>query len=252
MDYYSKSRPNLVVPAIRQTMDKIMNQDTDRQTISEKISGILYWIYKGYISENIFIISIIVLVIIFLLYRYYNRNPGKENTEDFKDLFQEINNQTEHLRYDTQPHFNPLYSVKEQHEPVNYPPSDIPMNIPGIGITPVKDLYGYSEHYEPLNTPQYNYNNVYTYPSLNHYNGTYNTYANAHNEDSTIPNALGYPTNFNSSTGNFVGGMTDANTSNIMDYRNILDNKNNDLVESLKLGPDYLMDVDIEPPYSND
>ena len=165
-----------------------------------------------------------------------------------------MNTQTSHLRYDTQPSFNRLYSVDQQKEPVNYPPSPLPINIPDLGIVYTKDLYGYPKPFPNLNSPNYNYNNVYTNPQLAYYNGTYNTYKNA--QDTNIINPLGYPTNFNTSTGDFINHMTNANKQNIVDYQTILDNINGNLVDALKLGPKYLdinsPELEMEPPYAID
>lgn len=252
MDFYSNSKPNLIGPKVKNSVNDIVNKNTNNSTISDTISSMLTYFYKNYISDNKFVFITFIIFAIFLLYRYYNKeSKDVENfTEDEQKIIDEIfNDQTDHLRYDSQPSFNSLLSVNDQSQPVNYPPMPIPVNIPDKGIVHTKNLYEYSKPFETLNNPSYDYNNVYTHPSRSYYTGTYNTYDNA--KDTNIINPLGHLNNFNTSTGDFVGQMTDANQQNILDYQTILDNTQGQLVDNLKIGPNNLDEqTDIEPPYA--
>lgn len=274
MEFYSNSKPNLIGTKINRTVYKIMKKEHSGGTISDKISNVIVSVYNKFISPNKFIVGIIIFTILFLVYRYYSKEnkENKENKdkelEEFDDqlrimeegqlnnnIINEImNEQTKHLTYDEQPSFNPLYSTQEQPNKVYYPPDPLPVNIPGTGITYTRSLYGQPKPFPGLNAPNYNYSNVYTNPSLSYYSGTYNTYHNA--QDTDIINPLGYPTNFNTSTGEYMDQMTSANKQNIVDYQNILQNMNQDLVNSLKIGPNYLdndnSEYEMQPPYAND
>jgi len=254
MEFYSRSKPNLIAPKLKKTIYKIMKDNSKNKTISEKISNLLYEFYKSYIYENKVLILIIFLIIIFLMYRYYNRKEKFANDDDYDVLKDIMGPQTSHLRYDTQPYFNNLKSVEDQQQSVNYPPDPLPVNIPDKGIVYTRNLYDDPDPYPKINTANYDYDNVYKNKSLSYYNGTHNTYNNA--QDTNIINPLGYLNNFNTSTGDFVGQMTDENTKNILDYQSILDNNQSALIDSLKVGPVYLdtenYDLEMEPPYATE
>lgn len=259
-EFYSKSKPSLVVPRIEKTVYKIVKKSSNNKTISEQISHKMYELYQTYIQEHKFLAAIIFSAIVFLIYRYYKTKEDKEGNDkeegfnsDEYNVYKDIKDyQTSHLRYDTQPHFDRLQSVKDQAEPVNYPPDPLPVNIPGSGIIYRRNIYDDPKPYPYLNTPKYDYNNVYNNKSLSYYNGTYNPYYKA--QDTTIPNPLGHLNNFNTSTGDFVTQMTNANTQNILDYQTILDNTQGNLIDNLKVGPQYLnvdeLEPQIAPPYA--
>ena len=258
MSFFSNTRPNLIGNDIKRTVNKIMKKQSNNTTISDKISFRLGEFYKNYIEENKFYVFIFFIIIIFLIYRYYNRSGKKENysNQDYEKLKDIIYNQTAHLRYDDQPTIDRLRSIDDQprHDKVYYPPDPLPVNIPGKGIIYTRNIYDDPEPYPALNTPKYNYNNVYENKSRSYYNGTYDTYQNA--QDTDIPNPLGYPNNFNTTTGDYIKYMTNTNEKYVMDYQNILDKANLNLVDSLKIGPKYLNtkipEFEMEPPYATD
>ena len=144
------------------------------------------------------------------------------------------NTLTKHLMYDTQPSFDRLQSVKGQEEKVYYPPDPLPINIDGK-LVYTRNLYKDPNRFPILNTSKYNYNNVYTDPSLSYYTGTSNVYKNA--QDTNIINPLGFSNKFNTTTGNFVNQMTDKNKQNILNYQTVIDNKNINLTNSLTQQP---------------
>ena len=265
MDFYSGRRPNLIGPVMRSTVCKVSKSPNINNTVSDKITQYFSNIYNDYIVDHKLIIFIIIIFISFLIYRYYETKNKKNNNEKKKESFsnQDYNllkdikeYQTRHLKYDTQPNQNPLYSTESQKDnvQVNYPPSPLPVNIPGDGFVYTRNLYPDPESYPPMNNSNYNYNNVYENPSRSYYNGTYNTYQAA--QDTNIVNPFGWSNNFNTNTGRFVGPMTETNRQNLMDYQTILDNKNGNLIDSLKFGPKYIdtnaPDYDMEPPYATD
>jgi len=87
-------------------------------------------------------------------------------------------------------------------------------------------------------------NNYVNNAAYNNYNGVLNDYVNA--QDPINPNQVGYPVNFNTSTGDFVGKMTEANSKNIADYNAILSKTNEDL-----LGRNNSKIPSVIPPYSD-
>jgi hypothetical protein len=267
MEYYSGKEPNLVGTAFTNTVNKIMKKKTN-STISDNISTNITEFYNNYISEHVFLILLITLFIIFLVYRYYyiqhKKKDDDKESEFEKELFGGQDNniiddithtQTQHLKYDQQPSFNPLYPVNQQKERVYYPPDPLPINIPsGNGLTYTRNIYAEPKDYSPLNSSNYDYFNVYTNPTRSYYSGTYNTYVNA--PDTDMINPLGFATDFNNSTGTFINGMTDANKRTVLDLQQIVDQTNNNLTDSLKYGPTIIKSTSsvygLDPPYADD
>lgn len=264
MEFYSDKKPNLIGFKIHKTVDKIVNTKPTNATISDKITEMVRNFYDEYINEHKLLTFLVLACLLFLLYRYYNRNTKEDDVKDLKEEFsdEEYNilknitgQQTQHLRYDEQPTMNPLYPVHQQAEKVYYPPDPLPINIPGEGFVYSRNIYKDPDHYTPINAPNgYDYDNVYKNKSRSYYNGTYNTYKNAQNTN--IINPLGYPVDFNTSTGDFVTGMTNRNEKVVTDYQAVLDNMNGNLTDSLKSGPYYLdtnfAEYSMEPPYATD
>lgn len=271
MEFNSNSRPSLIGGKMKKTVNKIMKNESYNGTISDKISHYLDELYKENIRDNKLVVCICVTVVLFLLYRYYNRksqeeegfscNAGYPYKDGTSQLMREISDQTSHLDYQPQPHFNRLQSVnKQQMNPdatVYYPPDPLPVNIPGQGTIYTRGTQSdptgrWRNPYPNLNNPQYDYNNVYKYPQRAYYHGTLNTYADA--VDTSIPNPLGHPNNFNTSTGDFIAQSTDANESAVLDYQSIVNNMNNNLIDNLRIGPNHMdvnvPDLEMEPPYA--
>ena len=256
MSFDFNSKPSLIGPKMKKTVYKVMKQTSTNSIISEKISNSVNIFYDDYIAPNKLIAVSIIIVILFLIYRYYTKGENKEFFTKYEhNIIDDITGiQTAHLRHDTQHTFNHLIPVNQQHEHVNYPPDPLPVNLPDKGIVYTKNLGNYPPMYPNLNQPQYDYNNVYKYPSRSYYTGTYNTYKNA--QDTDIANPLGFSNRFNSSTGQYVTHMTDKNKQNITDYQTIIDNMNGDLYSSMKYGPNgidpFVPEPKIEPPYSTE
>jgi hypothetical protein len=259
MEFYSGKQPNLIGPVMKNTINRISKvPKMGGNTVSDKISNFMTHIYKSYIEENKIFVFLIIIMVIFLIYRYYNKKNNSE-TESFRNddynLIKDITStQTAHLRYDTQPSFNPLHAVEKQKEPVYYPPDPLPINLPGDGFVYTRNLYENPKSYTPMNHPNYDYDNVYTNPQRAYYSGTYDTYKNA--RDTDIVNPLGYRNDFNTSVGSYVNRVTETNNLALTDYQTILDNMQGNLINSLKYGPQYLdagsPEYEMEPPYAKD
>lgn len=247
---FSGSQPNLVGPVMKETVYKVMKSNPTNNTVSDKVVCHITYFCKTYILENILIILIILCLVIFLMHRYsmsktikaerfngennlYKNNEDIEYKEKNKErnLYKEITDyQTRHLRYDDPPHMNPLMTPDDRNNQVNYAPDEKLINIPGVGLVDPKLLHPPKSNV-PLNNVNYDYNNVYTNPSLSYYNGTYNTYSNAQDTDAINP--YNWSNNFNTNTGAFVSPMTELNNKNLVDYQNILDNMNDNLIDAI-------------------
>lgn len=264
MDFYSGKRPNLIGPVMKSTICQIVTKKQNiNNTVSDKITAHFSDFYNGYILENKIVLFIIAIFIAFLVYRYYDTKHKKDQIKNKSEYFANQDSnlikdikeyQTRHLKFDTQPVMNPTLSAEEQKEKVYYPPDPLPLNIPGDGFVYTRNIYPDPKSYPSINHSNYNYNNVYENPSRSYYNGTYNTYQDAQNTN--IVNPFGWSNNFNTNTGNFVGGMTNENRQVMSDYQTVIDNKNYNLVDALKFGPQYIdsnaPDYDMEPPYATD
>lgn len=290
MEFYSNSMPNLIGEQVQKSVYKIMKKKSYDNTISDKITDLMKSFYRNYIQPYKFITLIIVAVVVFLIYRYNNRSNNKlgdldeqfknincsdnidEIDKDIKDnpelvcqkkgIFDEIiNEQTAHLKYDSQPSFNNLESVEKQMQnvTVNYPPNPVPINIPSNdkGLVYTRNIYDDPQQirHDNLNNPEYNYNNVYEYPQRSYYTGTYNDYNNNDNNPITngeIMNPLGFPSNFNETTGYFVDGMTNANQQNIVNFQTLLDNKKDNLISAQDVNNQNPYNLEMEPPFATE
>lgn len=255
MDFYSGKQPNLIGPIMKSTVCKVMKRPVINNTVSDKITTYVGGLYNDYIMEHKIAIFILVAFIGFLIYRYYNKKETTTTKESFSgedtNLIKEIREyQTKHLQFDNPPEMNPTQPASQQEDLILYPPDPLPINIPSRGIVYSRDIYGNKQQpFDQLNNAPYIHDNVYTYPSNSYYSGAYNTYQNA--QDTDIINPYDWSNNFNTNSGDFVGGMTNSNMQNMINYQTIQDNKENNLINALRFGanaPDY----GIDPPYAQD
>jgi len=262
-EFYYDKHPNLIGPIMKTTVCTIVKKQQINNTVSDKISSYVTSLYNDYIADNKIIIFIIVAFVVYLIYKYYNKTPTKndkankeENKEKFTNqeynLLKEIEDyQTQHLMYDNPPSMNPLTSNPElQQDDIFYPPDPLPVNLPGSGIVYKRNIYERDlPNYKPLNFVNYDHNNVYTNPSRSYSSGTYNTYNGA--QDTNITNPYNWSNNFNTNTGNFVGPMTNMNRDVLNQYQSRSDNTSQNLLDALKFGPRYDTG-EIDPPYAAD
>lgn len=229
MEFYSDSKPNLIGPKIKMQLHNILKTPACAPDESYFVKFMKY-IYNGYIKDNLVIISIVVIIIVSLCVRYFSykrkkrSNGNKKITENYEGLLNEISvEQIKHIVYSDQPTVDPTKSVvKQDKEYTNYPPADLSINLNSKDVEFKQKISPDPPEFENLNTPNYNYEAVHYNPRT-YYNGTYNTYENS--MDTNIPNPIGLPVNFNTSTEKFVKFATDANNDNVNFYQSILDNK---------------------------
>jgi hypothetical protein len=222
-------QPNLVTNDVEIAYDELIVKNTTGMTISEKITDQIYELYIAYVYEHKFVVFCLVFAVVFLIYRYYkNKEEKQENYADSYELKNYVDCQRNKLYYNEQPYINNLRSVDDQpfKEKVNYPPMSIPMNLNpndhrgyGYNIVETKNMYPDPASYDIIKTPA----NLYG-SGVDYYTGVNNTYLNA--QDTDLINSMGYPNNFNSSTGEFISGFTDKNNQNMIDYNKIVDAQN--------------------------
>lgn len=255
MNFDTPQNPVFAGSKVQEMVNNLMNTKATNMTISDKISALFVAFYYSYIYEHRYFVIFLIVAILFLIYRYYEKqNSEKFSSSDINKLSNLIQDQVDNLKYDEQPTLNPTKPVILQEEPVDYPPQKLPINIPGQGIQLRSELYPYPKSDVPLNYPKdYDYNNVYTDKSRSYYTGTYNPYENT--LDTTIENPYGFSNAFNTTTNNYVGGMTAMNNDALRNYQTFIDNVDGNLINSLKWGPTHLdlssPDMRMQPPYEH-
>jgi hypothetical protein len=260
MEFYSNSRPNLIGSKMKKTVNKIVKDQSYNGTVSDKISHQISILYKEYVEDNKLVVFILLAIIIFLLYRYYNRREPNKTTEGFymytdPRRFNKVEGGENYDQLVTQGHFNPIKPLNDQAVTVNYTPDPLPIRLPNEGIVLRRNIYDDPDPYPSINVLKDDYyKDVCDEFSGSYYTGRYNTYEDA--PDIPVPNVLGYPNTVNFTTDNFTRGMTDKNNKAITDYKTILASTNQNLIDALKLGPKYIdanmPDMDMEPPYATE
>ncbi|ARF10218.1 hypothetical protein Hokovirus_1_97 [Hokovirus HKV1] len=96
--------PNLINP------DDYLEKIIDQNTFSEKITNYLLSLYNSYIKKYIFLIVLFILLIIYLIHRYYENLEIKkkyrdENSKEYKimrniySIISEDNTNSEYLTF---------------------------------------------------------------------------------------------------------------------------------------------------------
>lgn len=274
MEFYTNSRPNLISTRVRKKVKILANTYTNSNkninggTINSSFDDFLQSLYKNYIEPNKIILVFIISVTLFAWYRIKQKKlerekEGRENEailEQFVDdepgnLQQIIYDQTRNIKYKEQPTLNPLFPVDNQYtEEVNYPPTAIPMNLDGQGLSMVQNNAYPREPFPTMIDPKDNYDYPYTSDTRNYYSGMNNSYKNA--QDTTIQNPLGFSNNFNTSTGAFIGQNVDLNQNAFQNYNQHQQDTHADLTNTLQHGPAYLNQDEphsqMLPPYSTE
>jgi hypothetical protein len=266
MDFFSGKNPDLIGPTMKSTLNEIMNKpQINNSTISEKITNVIINFYNDYIYEHMFVVIIIIIIITCLIFRYYDKKNKKESfvlnesksKKQNKDLIEEIKDYNFDDELDAQPnatsppagymYMNPTNGINKQENElvVAYPPDKLPVNDNG-NIIFTRNLYKNPVADEPLNAPDYDYDNVYKNKSRTYYSGAYNTYKNS--QDTNIENPLGFSNKFNTTMGNFVGQMTDKNLQSVLGYQTIADNIESNLIAGAS-GNSQRFFPEFEKPY---
>lgn len=253
MEYYNNAKPDLIGSKMKKTIGHVIQQQGSAATLSDRISNSLAVLYENYIYPNLLTCLFMAAIAIFLVYRYITKPEDNEEGFDEVDmLHMEIKKQIKHIENNDQAHFNPTQTITKAEDQikVNYPADPVDINLPGVGQIVAKpdDLYPQPQPFTPMNSINYNHDIAYNMPR-DYYSGTYNDYQNA--EPSAFVNPNGFSTDFNLTTGNWVGQMTDMNKQNVLNYYDVVRGTRDDLVSNLKLGPNYVQEFKVEPPYAS-
>lgn len=82
-DFFSESKPDLINKKILYNFEKMLKKP--KITDQADWSNLIYF-YEEYIKPNIFFIIVIILLTLFLIYRYITKSNSTENLEQFSDL----------------------------------------------------------------------------------------------------------------------------------------------------------------------
>jgi hypothetical protein len=283
MDFYSKSKPDLLANNIKKTFNSVsQNKIYNTNPISDKLTDSIIYFLKEYIEPNKLIIIIIVSVVSYLYYCYDNKlknkklNPKREPfvNGELRKLNKRIDASLEHLPQNKQFTLNPLFPVRNQESNINYIPDNFKFNVNNQFIQP---------SHEPLTNKQLNPSQMidpnYNYMTNNqtNHNDARNSYSipNYQNhQDTTIENPYGFDNKFVSSDENYINQNSYHNINAIMTNQNqnqqyeqnMINNQNQYLPQSysnsniesnngtniMDLNLDLDSSTEIEPPYSDE
>ena len=89
MDYYSRTKPNLISSKIRGNIDKLVTRDPiETNDINDNITKYMMKFYADYIRPNAMLLFIVMVIVGVLYYRYCEKknNESDELSDDLEDL----------------------------------------------------------------------------------------------------------------------------------------------------------------------
>lgn len=207
------------------------------------------WFYDNFIQPNTTTISIITILIIFLIIKYYISKVQKENIKIKKEQFSNIDDELDLLIDD---HHTDNYHINNQQHTFN--PYN-PQNNKDIIQHPQMPLRLNDDLVVPSNHSIANHNmmpagNINQHGNRDYMIGMNNPYQGA--EDTQILNPYGWNNDFNTSTNRFTSD--NAYMNNYMQHQM---DENNHLLRELMYGNNYNMPnnmnflQNIEPPYED-
>ncbi len=234
MEYYSGSRPNLIGPIMKATVNKAIKRPAIGNTISDKVTNHITKMYNNYVVNNKIPFFVCLAIISFLVYRYHCKKTNEQFNPHHKKKAQTL--PYTHLQ------MNPTSPIDHQDVDIDiqYPPDPLPINLGNRegkdNIVYTRDIFEHNNTSDLLNDDLsyiYDHNNVYNRSSLENYHGLYNTYQDA--KDTDIPNPFGWSNDFNTNTGHFVSDMTDLNAAALGNYQKVLDTTRQNLFDGATL-----------------
>jgi hypothetical protein len=193
-NFFSNSKPNLINNKIKKNMEKLFSNSIKKGGDKQNA---LSSFYENCIKHNLFAIIIIIVLLLFLICKYKSKNKNKKHK----------------IREEFLPTFNSYYPVNMQNPYVNYLPDTVPQLV-GNKYKTYNDIHPpkkYTKKYPPIP------NKIREYDL---YTGIQNTYKNS--KDPVLPNALGLPSNYNTTTEKAMEFMTSKNRENLDNMTNIL------------------------------
>lgn len=190
INFFSKSVPNLVLKKTLKKLQKDLNQSIPQVG---GVDSLLLSFYSNYIESNIFVISLFVIFILFLIYKYFAKNNNIENEDLIQDNFI--------------PTFNPSSEIELQNSYNNYLPDDIPLNI-NNELVSYNNLNNVDENniHKPTYVPHTNY-----IQNRDSYVGLHNPYINSMDFSNPHPYGSNWNTNFDNSTQSAIEFATELN-----------------------------------------
>lgn len=231
MNYYTNIKPSLInnIPKIKSNVVCELVPPTNiSPPIKDWVTEGVKYIYNNFVKGNLLMI-IIILVLIGIL---YYRNKQKRTQQGIKDTLEDMIG------------FNPL--TRKTNTKVNYLPEseyvnnvmNINRNIPSPDPYPSMNITQYDEDSALRGRrPITGGNNPYQYFPESEYN---------YNDN------IGYPNNTMGTTSSYGDYYTNKTKETVLDYTNLIDKENKDLIDILKKGPnmDNLMSLTFVPPYA--
>lgn len=247
MEFYSGKQPNLIGPVMKDTMDKIINNTNPNPTVSDKINNLVSDLYTNYIAPNLILIIIIIAIIAWLVYRYFNKKEKVSREERYENekpitsqnLIRELEKEANRNMMDETIRMNPMLSPEDNGVEMNYVADEIPLRfVPGQNLL---------QPPKPYVQPDPRFNTIPYDPSRFADTrlvtaGTIDTYANV--KDSDMIHPYGWDTNFNQTSGSYVSGMVDLNNQAISDLNAITDSNQQNMSDGKTYIPQFI------PPYS--
>ena len=86
-ELFSESKPDLINKKTLHNFEKMLKKP---KVTTEETSWVntLHYIYNEYIKPNIFFIIVVVLLVLFLLYRYLTRSEKKNDIEKYSKVYE--------------------------------------------------------------------------------------------------------------------------------------------------------------------
>jgi hypothetical protein len=174
-NFFSKSKPNLILSRTLKKLEKGLNEEVPQ---SGGFSGMLSSFYSNYIEPNVFVLFLLLIFCLYLAYRYYNKEEG------FK------------------PTFNPSSEIALQNSYTKYLPDDYPL-IMGNKLVSKNDL-------QPPHEVNPEYVPITTYlDERDSFVGFDNPYRGSIDQD--IQHPYGWDKNFNTSTESAIEFSSEKN-----------------------------------------
>lgn len=204
-------KPDLMHTGVRNEYNKIIDNSTKHNVVTDNLSSCIYSIYSSIIKDHLVLLLVIIAISVALYYRY-------KQTKDKKEKFEIAT-------------MNPTIPVTKQQNYNVYPPTPIPINLYGRG----PEISGYQYGLSSSNSVSSEYGAPYENPTnRSYYSIPNNGYQNA--RSNAIPNPY-FPYDFNVTTGDFINDASDKNKRNLEEYKRLIRDRNQQLSDIINIGP---------------
>jgi hypothetical protein len=204
-------KPDLMHAGVRNEYNQIIDNSTKHNVVTDNLSSCIYKIYSSIIKDHLVLLLVVIAICVALYYRYKQTKGKREKFKIAK--------------------MNPTIPVRKQKNYNVYPPRPIPLNLYGRG----PEITGYQRGLGNYKDIGAEYGAPYENPvNRSYYSIPPNGYRNA--QSNMIPNPY-FPYDFNTTTGDFVGNASERNERNLQDYKRLIKDRNQQLVDIINIGP---------------